>query len=67
MLECFTKKMTKGIELATPVAAVTKKGKRQMTEDESDGDNEQNYEPITKWRKKVATITQNTQQGSPEM
>jgi hypothetical protein len=42
MLQCFIKKTSKGTELATPVAAITKKGKCQRTQDESDREDEQN-------------------------
>jgi hypothetical protein len=35
-------------------------------EDESDGEDEQN-EPGTKWPKKVAAVTQNPWEDSPEM
>jgi hypothetical protein len=42
-------KMTsKGMELATPVAAITKKGKCQRIKDESDEEDEQNSESVTK-------------------
>jgi hypothetical protein len=66
MLKYFMKKTSKGIELATPVAAITKKGKCQRTKDESDGDDEQDFEPLTKQPKKVATITQTLWEDSPE-
>jgi hypothetical protein len=66
MLKCFTKKTSKGTELATPIAAITKKGKQQRKEDESDGEDEQN-EPVTKRPKKVAAVTQNPWGDSPEM
>jgi hypothetical protein len=59
MLECFAKKTSKGMELAIPVTALMNKGKRQRMEDESDKDDEQNAEPITKQPQKVAAITQN--------
>jgi hypothetical protein len=39
--------------LAIPVAAITKKGKQQRIADESDEEDEQNLEPVTKWPKKV--------------
>jgi hypothetical protein len=66
ILKCFAKKTSKGMELATPVVAITKKGKRQRTTDESYEEDEQNLEPVTKWLKKVATITQTLQEISPE-
>jgi hypothetical protein len=55
------------MELAIPVAAITKKGKQQRMEDESDEEDEQNADPVTKWPKKVATVTQNPWEDSPEM
>jgi inner membrane protein involved in colicin E2 resistance len=67
ILECIAKKTSKSTELATPVAAITKKGKRQRTEDESDGEDKQNAEPVTKQPKNVATVTQNLEEDSPEM
>jgi hypothetical protein len=45
---------------------MTKKGKPQRMEDESDGEDEQN-EPVTKWPKKVAAVTQNPQKDSPKI
>jgi hypothetical protein len=66
-LECFAKKTSKGTELATPIAALMKKGKQQRIEDESDEEDEQKVEPVTKWPKKVAAITQNPWEDSPEM
>jgi hypothetical protein len=66
MLECFMKKTSKGTGLATAIAAITKKGKCQRTEYESDEEEEQNSEPVTKWPKKVATITQTLWENSLE-
>jgi hypothetical protein len=56
MLECFTKKTSKGTELATPVAAILKKAKcQQSTEDSNDEDNGPT-EPMSKQPKKVGAI-----------
>jgi hypothetical protein len=66
-LECFAKKTSKGMELATPVAAIAKKGKCQRTEDESDEEEEQNSEQVTKRPIKVAAITQTLWENSAEM
>jgi hypothetical protein len=66
-LKYFAKKTSKGMELATPIVAITKKGKRQRTEDESDRDDETNAEPVTKQPKKVAAITQNPREDSLEI
>jgi hypothetical protein len=54
------------MELATPVVAITKKGKHQRTEDESDREDEQNSEPVIKQPKKVAAITQTLWETSPD-
>jgi hypothetical protein len=43
-----------------------KRGKRPRTEDESDGEDEQKVEQVTKRPKKVAAIMQNPQEESPE-
>jgi hypothetical protein len=67
MLECFAKKTAKGMELATPVPALTKKGKSQSMEDESDEEDVQKAEPVTKRPKKVAAVTQNLWEDSPEL
>jgi hypothetical protein len=40
MLECFMDKTSKGTDLATPIAAITNKGKRQRTAEESDEEDE---------------------------
>jgi hypothetical protein len=66
MLECFAKKTSKGMELAIPIAAITKKGKRQRTTDNSDEEDGQNSEPVTKWPKGVTAITQTLRENSPE-
>jgi DUF1680 family protein len=66
MLECFTKKSSKGMELATPIVAITKQGKHQRIEDKADEEDEQNSEPVTKRLKKVAAITQTLWENSPE-
>jgi hypothetical protein len=56
MLECFTKKILKGTELAILVVAILKKAKyQQSTEDSNDEDNGPT-EPMSKQPKKVGTI-----------
>jgi hypothetical protein len=55
------------MELATPGVALTKKGKHQRTEDESDRENKQDLEPVIIRPKRVAAITQNPHEDSPEM
>jgi hypothetical protein len=67
MLECFMKKTLKGMELAIPIAAITKKGKCQRTADESDEEDEQNLEPVIKRPKKVTAITQTLPENTPKM
>jgi hypothetical protein len=67
MLEYFTKKTLKGMELAIPIAAITKKGKSQRTADESDEEDEQNLEPVIKRPKKVTAITQTLLENMPKM
>jgi hypothetical protein len=42
------KKTSKGMELATPRAAITKMGKHQMTDNKSEGEDKQNSEPVIK-------------------
>jgi hypothetical protein len=65
-LECFAKKTSKGTELATTVAVVSQKGKRQRPMDESDDEDDQAAEPPAKRPNKVATMTQTARETSPQ-
>jgi hypothetical protein len=48
MLECFVKKTSKGTQLATTVAAVSKKAKRQRPSEDSEDEDDEPTEPISK-------------------
>jgi hypothetical protein len=66
-LECFTKKTSKGTELAPTVPAVSKRTKHQRpSEDSEDEDDDKTTEPVPKRPKKVATVTQTISEPSPE-
>jgi hypothetical protein len=62
-LECFAKKTSRGTELATTVAAVSKKAKRQRPSEDSEDEDD---EPVSKRPKKVAAVTQTVSEPSPE-
>jgi hypothetical protein len=66
-LECFAKKTSKGTELATTVAAVSKKAKRQRPSDDSEDKDDEPAEPVSKRPKKVAAVTQMVSEPSPEI
>jgi predicted ATP-binding protein involved in virulence len=66
MLECFAKKTSKGTELATTVAAVSKRTKRQRPSEDSEGEDDESAEPVVKQPKKVAAVTQVVSEPSPE-
>jgi hypothetical protein len=57
MIECFAKKTSKGTKLATIVAAVSKKAKCQWPSEDSEYKDNEPTEPVSKWPKKVATVT----------
>jgi hypothetical protein len=66
-LECFAKKTSKGTELAPIVAAVSKRTKHQRpSEDSEDDEDDRTMEPVSKWPKKVAAVTQTISEPSPE-
>jgi hypothetical protein len=65
-LECFAKKTSKGTELATTVAAVSKKTKRQRPSEDSKDEDDKPAEPVSKRPKKVAAVTQIVSDPSPE-
>jgi hypothetical protein len=60
------KKTSKGTELATTVAAVSKRTKHQQPSGDSEDEDDEPDEPVSKWPKKVATITQMVLEPSPE-
>jgi hypothetical protein len=65
-LECFAKKTSRGTELATTVAAVSKKTKRQRPSEDSEDEDDEPTEPVSKRPKKVAAVTQTVSEPSPE-
>jgi hydroxymethylpyrimidine pyrophosphatase-like HAD family hydrolase len=65
-LECFAKKTSKGTELATTVAAVSNKTKRQRPSEDSEDEDDEPAEPVSKRPKKVAAVTQMVAEPSPE-
>jgi hypothetical protein len=65
-LECFAKKTSKGTELATTVAAVSKRTKRQRPSEDSEDEDDEPTEPVSKRPKKVAAVTQTISEPSPE-
>jgi predicted ATP-binding protein involved in virulence len=65
-LECFAKKTSKGTELATTVAAVSKKTKHQRPSEGSEDEDDEPTEPVSKRAKKVAAVTQTVSEPSPE-
>jgi hypothetical protein len=65
-LECFAKKTSKGTELATTVAAVSKRAKRQRPSEDSEDEDDEPAEPVSKRPKKVAAVTQTVSEPSPE-
>jgi hypothetical protein len=65
-LDCFVKKTAKGTELATTVAAVSKKAKCQRPPEDSNNEDDGPTEPMSKRPKKVPTITQMVPDSSPE-
>jgi hypothetical protein len=65
-LECFAKKTSKGTELATMVAAVSKRTKRQRPSEDSEDEEDETMEPVSKRPKKVAAVTQTVSEPSPE-
>jgi hypothetical protein len=65
-LECFAKKTSKGTKLATTVATVSKRTKRQRPSEDSEDEDDEPTEPVSKWRKKVAAVTQTMSEPSPE-
>jgi hypothetical protein len=60
------KKTSKGTELATTVAAVSKRPKHQWPSEDSDNEDDEPTEPVSKQPKKVATVTQTVSEKSPE-
>jgi Na+-transporting methylmalonyl-CoA/oxaloacetate decarboxylase gamma subunit len=52
--------------LATTVAAVSKRAKRQWPSGESEDENDETPKPVSKWPKKVAAVTQTIAELSPE-
>jgi hypothetical protein len=65
-LECFVKKTSKGTELTTTVAAVTRRTKHQWPAEDSEDEDEEPTEPVSKQPKKVAAVTQTVSELSPE-
>jgi hypothetical protein len=65
-LECFAKRTSKGTELATTVAAVSKRTKCQRPTEESEDEDEEPTESVSKRPKKVAAVTQTVAEPSPE-
>jgi hypothetical protein len=65
-LECFAKKTSKGTELATTVVAVSKKAKCQRPAEDSEDDDDEHAEPVSKQPKKVAAVTQMVSEASGE-
>jgi hypothetical protein len=65
-LEYFAKKTSKGTELATTVAVVSKRTKCQQPSEDSEDEDDKTTEPASKWPKKVAAITQTVSELSPE-
>jgi predicted ATP-binding protein involved in virulence len=65
-LECFVQKTSKGTELATTVAAVSKRTKRQRPSEDSEDEDDEPTEPVSKRPKKVAAVTQTVSEPSPE-
>jgi hypothetical protein len=60
------KKTSKGTELATTVAAVSKKTKCQWPSEDSEDEDDKPTKLVSKRPKKVATITQTVSEPSPE-
>jgi hypothetical protein len=65
-LECFAKKTSKGTELATTVAAVSKRTKCQQPSEDSEDEDNKTTEPVPKRPKKVAAVTKTVSEPSPE-
>jgi hypothetical protein len=56
------------MELAPTVAAVSKRTKHQQPlEDSEDDEDDKTMEPVSKWPKKVAAVTQTVSEASPEI
>jgi hypothetical protein len=66
ILECFTKKTSKGTELTTMVAAVSKRTKCQQPSKDSEDKDNKLTELVSKQPKKVATVTQTVSKTSPK-
>jgi hypothetical protein len=66
-LECFAKKTSKGTELATMVAAVSKRTKHQWPSEDSEDEDEEPTKLVSKRTKKVAAVTQTISELSPEI
>jgi hypothetical protein len=65
-MECFAKKTSKGTELATTVAAVSKRTKRQRPSEDSEDEDDEPTEPVSKRPKKVPAVTKPVSEPSPE-
>jgi hypothetical protein len=65
-LECFAKKTSKGTELTTMVAVVSKRTKCQWPSEDSEDEDDEPTKPVSKWPKKVAAITQTVSEPSPD-
>jgi hypothetical protein len=60
------KKTSKGMELTTTVAKVTKRTKWQWPSKDSEEEDDEPTEPAPKRPKKVAAVTQTVSEPSPE-
>jgi hypothetical protein len=65
-LECFAKKTSKGTELATTVAAVSKGTKHELPSEDSEDEDDEPTKPVSKGPKKVAAVTQTISEPSEE-